>query len=544
MPEILKSIVTWVVELLQVDSSSIFLWNDHEMVLEHAISCGYAEQYTGLTVKPGEGMAGRVFESGQPMIIDDYHAWEGKLDIFTSVPPYDTTLGVPMQWQTRTIGVLVIDADSRHRALSKDDVRLCTLFANVATVAIENARLYEQLQERSEKLQHALEQEVAQRTSELAYRVLQLETSARVSREIASILNIDELLSRVVELVRDSFGYYHVHIYLLDPPAGRLLMRATTSTVKPQRARLSVGPGSLNGEVAQTNRALMINDISQEPRFLADEQLPNTRSELVVPLRVGERVVGTLDVQSELANAFREDDGVVIQSLGDQVAMAIENARLYEHDRELAVLKERHRLARELHDSVTQSLFSIDLHATAIAASLKRDPRRAEEQIEELRQITFETLQEMRSLILALRPAELESAGLAPALRQQIARLRQPDGPEITIHIEGERRLSLDVEQGLYRIAQEAIRNAVKHAGARRIETQLVMADSRVTLRVEDDGCGFDIACLPANHRTFGLIGMKERAELMDGQLDILSQPGQGTRVEVRVSVQAGSEPT
>jgi signal transduction histidine kinase len=535
MPELLKSIIEWAVELLQADAGDIYLWDQEIEALRPSITHGFAEPHTGITIKPGEGLSGRVFQSGELIIVDNYHTWEGRSAAFSSLPPFSTMLGVPMRWQERTIGVLSVVADARRHTFDENDVRLTTLFANLAAVAIENAQLYEELQDRSERLKYTLEQEVAQRTTELAQRAVQLETSAQVSREITSILDIDKLLARVVELIRDAFGYYHVNIFLVDKETDRLILRASSGAVSPRLQHLEIGSESFNGEAVQANKALLVNDVAQDPRCLTDEQLPDTQSELVVPLRVGDQVLGTLDVHSAEVNAFTPEDALVVQSLGDQIAVAIENARLYDRSRELAVLEERHRLARELHDSVTQSLFSLDLHARAIATYLKRDPRQAEAQIQQLRQITHDTLQEMRSLIFDLRPASLEEIELVPALRQQIERLHRPDGPELVLQATGERRLPVEVERDLFRIAQEALSNAVKHAGAQRVVVALTIESEQVTLCVTDDGRGFDPASLPASRRAFGLIGMRERAELLNGGFEILSQPGAGTQVKVYV---------
>jgi len=539
MPDLLKSIVMWAVELLRADAGEIYLWDKEEQELRLSISHGFIESYAGLTLKPGEGLAGRVFQSGEPMIVDDYLAWEGKSSAFESHPPFIAVLELPMKWQGQTIGVLAIDADTRKRTFDQDDVRLATLFANVAAVAIENARLYEELEDRSERIRLILEQEVAQRTAELAHRALQMETCAQVSRQITSILDIDELLTRVVELIGESFGYYSVHIFLVDPEMSRLVLHASNGekdwSFESQGLTLQIGPGSLNGEVAQTNEALIVNDVMHDPRYLFLEQLPDTKSELIIPLRVGQQVVGTLDVQSKETNAFSQEDMLVIQSLGDQVAIAIENARLYERSQELAVLEERNRLARELHDSATQSLFSLDLHARAIATYMKRDPQRAEDQIQQLRQITHEALEEMRSLIFDLRPSLLEDMGLVAALRKQIERLRRPDGPQLVLQVKGERRLPAEVEQGLFRIAQEALSNAIKHSGARRVVVTQTAESRRVTLCVTDDGRGFDPASGPADRRAYGLIGMRERTELLNGNLELCSKPGGGTQVIVSV---------
>ncbi len=404
------------------------------------------------------------------------------------------------------------------------------------------ARAFNSMTAQLRELIDSLEKRVVERTQALReanealrQRALQLETSAQVSRGITSILDIDDLLARVVELIRDAFGYYHVHIFLIGKEANELVLRASTGEVSAHSQRLVIGAQSLNGHVAQTNEPLAVNDVRQDRRYLADELLPETRSELAIPLRVGQQVVGTLDVQSSRLSAFTPEDVLVIQSLGDQIAIAIENARLYDRSRELATLKERHRLARELHDSVSQSLFSLELHAKAIATYLKRDPQQAETRIRQLRQITHDTLQEMRSVIFDLRPPSLEDGGLVAALRQQLDLLRRPDGPELALEVTGEGGLPIEMEHDLLRIAQEAVRNAIEHAEAQRVVVALTMEDGQVTLSVGDDGRGFDQASVPVDQRGLGLPGMRERSQALGGSLEILSQPGAGTQVRVCV---------
>lgn len=385
----------------------------------------------------------------------------------------------------------------------------------------------------------SLEERVQERTHALERRALQLETSARLGQEITSILDIDDLLTHVVELIREAFGYYQILIFLVDETTGRLVLQAGTGSVgqllKHEGYSLEIGVGSLNGEAARDNKAIVSPDVSIEPRFHAMHQLPDVKSELVIPLRIGKRLIGTLDAQSNKLDDFEEEDVVVIQGLGDQISIAIENARLYQQSKELAVLEERTRLARELHDSVTQSLFSIDLHARAIATHLTRNPEKARAQIRQLRQITQESLQEMRSLILALRPASMTDPTLVEALGHLIERVRQPNGPEIRLHTQGNQKLPTDMEIGLFRITQEALRNALKHAKARNITITLMIAEDRVIVQVTDDGQGFDLGALPADPHAFGLVGMRERAELLGGYLKVASQRQAGTSIEVAV---------
>jgi len=270
---------------------------------------------------------------------------------------------------------------------------------------------------------------------------------------------------------------------------------------------------------------------------MIDSSLPDTNSELVVPLRVGVRIIGTLDVQCT-GNSVRRGDVLVIESLADQVAIAIENARLYELARERATLGERNRLAHELHDSVTQSLWGVHLHAKAAETYLDQDTEKAKQQIQRIRVATQDTIQQMRSLIFDLRPVDApEDIGIVLALQRQIEILQRSEGAAIKLEARNARRLSGATERGIYRITLEAIRNAIKHASAQEIQVSVAMHPDSVEVVVTDDGQGFDPTRAPADSRAFGLIGMEERARQLGAEFGIDSDPGAGTRVQVVVPV-------
>lgn len=366
-------------------------------------------------------------------------------------------------------------------------------------------------------------------------RALQLETGAKVSREITSILQINELLVRVVDLIREAFGYYGVDIYLLEKENRVLTLEAgswATSMEARKRKRIKIEDRGLNSKAVRVDDVIVSNDVSIDPEFLIDESMLETRSELVIPLRVKGEVIGTLDVQSEDINAFLPEDIVVLQSLSDQVAVAIVNARLYDRSRDIAVTEERVRLARELHDSVTQSLFSLDLHAKALATHLDRDMVRARDQIQQIRRITHDTLSEMRSLIFDLQPSANKRGSLGASLKKLVRGFDRPGGPDFTVRVVGSDRLSPRMEQELFRIAQEAIHNAIRHADSKNVEVRLDVSDGRVRLLVTDDGKGFDPIILESMSRAYGLAGMEERSSQIGGELIIDTGLGRGTKVE------------
>jgi signal transduction histidine kinase len=260
------------------------------------------------------------------------------------------------------------------------------------------------------------------------------------------------------------------------------------------------------------------------------------RATLAVPLRTKERIAGALLAESTRATPFDDDDERTLASLGDQLGIAIENTRLHERALALAVVDERNRLARELHDSVTQSLFSMHLtiEATRTLLGRKGDVAGAAEQLANLSERARETLAEMRGLIHSLRPAEMEEQGLVAALTRWTERVRRENLLPVDLRVEGTPALHEDEEQELFRIAQEALNNTVKHAAATHVTVQLTTGPAAVTLLVEDDGKGFAPAA-PLHGDAFGTRGMRERAAILGGTLSIDSRPGGGTRVLVTV---------
>jgi signal transduction histidine kinase len=529
------------VELLQASNGELFLWDAEKNVLRFSFPHG-SEKFDGVTVKPGEGMAGRVFLTGKPLVVSHYDSWEGRLEVFDSAGFDAATLAVPLKWNERTIGVLVMDGIAGQRTFNNDDVHLLNVFGSLSAITLENARIFAELQENAQKIQQTLEKEVAERTVELTHQTLQLQLSAQVSREITSILDIDSLLSQVVDSIGNTFGYYCVQIFLIDPQKKHLVLKSSTGEmgkkIMEKGVMLEICSQSVNGRAACAHCAVVSNDVFNDPYFSSEQLLPETRSELAVPLMIAGELIGTLDVQSRELNAFSDQDTLVIQSLGDNVSIALENARLYEQSKEMAVLEERNRLARELHDSVTQSLFSMDLHAKAVAINIKRNQQAAEKQIVELRQMMHDTLQNMRSLLYELRPVNMQSDGLVLALRKKILYFQQEESEiEITFNVTNERRLPEAVETGLFRIALEAVRNALKHAAPSHIHLALDMTPMCVALEIVDNGRGFDPAVLSPDRHSFGLIGMQERAELLNGTIEVNSKPDKGTSVRVQVPI-------
>jgi signal transduction histidine kinase len=212
----------------------------------------------------------------------------------------------------------------------------------------------------------------------------------------------------------------------------------------------------------------------------------------------------------------------------------VENARLYEQAQQLAVMKERNRLARDLHDSVTQALYGVTLYAEAATRRLQQgDTDLASGHLSEIRETAQESLREMRLLIFELRLPLLKQEGLIAALQARLEAVEGRVGLETALIVEGDGPLSAEVEEGLYRIAQEALNNALRHACASSVSVRLHL-NKTVTLEIEDNGVGFDPAGAQ-EHASFGLRGMQERAARLGGEFTVRSSPGGGTKIKVEV---------
>jgi signal transduction histidine kinase len=258
-----------------------------------------------------------------------------------------------------------------------------------------------------------------------------------------------------------------------------------------------------------------------------------------LPIQHDSEVLGVLNVSFTTAHALDADRIRLFTSLAARAALAIENAHLQEQTREIAVVQERSRLARELHDAVTQTLFSGSLISEALPAVWETDQREGQQLLQELRQLSRGALAEMRTLLLELRPTALTEADMNELLSQLGTAVTGRTGVPVTVTSQGQCKLPDDVHVAIYRIAQEALNNVVKHARANHISVSLLCADrsdgpaspSRIELQVRDDGVGFETSDVEPGELGLGI--MLERAQSVGAELNIASELGQGTLVTV-----------
>ena len=377
-----------------------------------------------------------------------------------------------------------------------------------------------------------LEQRVADRTRELSalYEVMAVTST---SLDLEAVL--ENSLDPVLTAMRCEVGAIH----LLDETKGMLRLAARRGIPQNLVGSISSVPADsgLAGWVVERGEPLVVPDIATGLRPLLAIPVTVPQAYVGVPIRAKGQNLGVLSVVGEAGRQFDEAEVSLLSSIADQVGVAVENARLYRQAEQLAVLRERERLARELHDSVTQSLYSLHLLSEAgrqLAAAGDLD--RVEGYLERLGDISQQALKEMRLLVYELRPLVLKREGLVGALQQRLDAVEKRAGVDARLLVEGEVELPALVEEGLYRIAQEALNNVLKHAAATSVTVTVRSEGDHAELEIADNGTGFELDAM-IDQGGMGLVSMRERVEKMGGSFAVLSAPAEGTRVRVKVEV-------
>jgi len=378
-----------------------------------------------------------------------------------------------------------------------------------------------------------LEIQVEERTHEIEQRTQELEALYRADEELYRHLRLDEVLQALVDIAVDILQANKSSLMVWDAERERLVVRAAHGFSPETMAQMSFALGEgVVGRVAASGEPIVVEDVSTDlcvaGRITGPEGI---RSFMHVPIEIGGQVFGVFNVSYAQPRAFGGDEQRLFVALVQRAALAVENAQLYEQAQELAVVEERQRLARDLHDAVTQTLFSASLIAEVLPRLWERDPDVGRHRLEEVRQLTRGALAEMRTLLLELRPSALIEAELGDLLRQlaeaTTGRARVP----VVVEVEGERSLPPDVKVALYRIAQEALNNVAKHAKASQATVSLRCEPKSVELCIGDDGRGFDSGSVPLESLGLGI--MHERAETIGATLTVESEIGRGTEVTV-----------
>jgi len=379
----------------------------------------------------------------------------------------------------------------------------------------------------------------------------QLEALLELQQELALEANVDRVLTRIVATAMKMLDCERATLYVIDTGKNELWSRVLTES-ELREIRLPLDGRSLAAEVGRTGRLLRIDAPYEDPRFDPSVDARSgfrTRSMLVAPIDARDRRrLGVLQAVNDHEGAFQEEDERLIQALAGSAGVALEYVQLSEElaAERLRVVKvaeeERHRLARDLHDGVAQTMANAAISIELVTRRAVDDVPGALADLVALRARLIESQQGLRDILFALRPLALEDGGLPAAIAALAKRIDGQNGSHVqTRRVESQRRLAPEVEAGAFTVIREAANNAIKTGRAGRVDLDLYDEGNAVVAVVEDDGKGFDVAAVLQNYAkrgSLGLLQMRESARLIGAQLSLDSSPGQGTRVRLRIPTQ------
>ncbi|HSR21589.1 MAG TPA: GAF domain-containing sensor histidine kinase [Anaerolineales bacterium] len=437
-----------------------------------------------------------------------------------------TLLAAPLVLEGQAIGYIFLPRREVN-PFSAKQIALLKVFADQAAIAVQNVRLSTETQR--------LLKETEQRARELTI-------INSVQQGLGAQLDLQGVCELVGEEIRRVFAANTVVVATFDLERDLILRHYVHE--RGQRLQVEPRPIGIWRPFVERGRSLLANSGLHEANRRFDPAYrpdigEEPKSMLSVPLIIQDKVQGVISLQDvEHENAFTESDQRLLETLAGSMSVAIQRARLYERTRHMAVMEERQRLARELHDSVTQSLYGVSLYAEAAGGQFaKGNYEKAGEYLQDIRSTALDSLADMRLLIHELRPPLLEKEGLVAILQSRLYGVENRAGIKTELQSNLTERLPLAAEEDLYRIATEALNNALKHARPGHVYVRLLQDEAGICLEVADDGLGF----VPeeVSGGGLGLATMKERARSHGWELTVDSQPGAGTRVRTRWEVKA-----
>jgi signal transduction histidine kinase len=363
------------------------------------------------------------------------------------------------------------------------------------------------------------------------------EQVSQVVLAVSSQLSVRDVLGKIVRAARSLAGAKYAALGVPGEAGTFAEFVVDGLTAKEQAA---IGPlprqHGMLAVMLREGKPLRLDDIRADPRFWGwPAAHPELKDVLGVPITDGAEILGFIFAANKtVPGGFSERDEQLVSLFAAHAAIALTNARLYERGRELSVMQERARLARDLHDAVSQKLFSVRAKARAAAVLVERDPARAIEEIGSVAELAGQAHTELRAVIDGLTPPELAAGGLTGSLRAYAVLVGRTYGADVAVQAAELPALGPPAETALYRVAQEAIGNALRHSGAPQVIVSLSQRQRTVVLEVSDNGSGFDPRVPEPG---LGLASMRERARSVGGKLTVTSAPGLGTKVRFSIPI-------
>lgn len=516
---LLARIVQSACELIGADDGTIGLYDTARDVIRTEAVYHMPARELGAEMRRGEGLAGRVLQSGQPVM-----ARYGDLThINLSELADNRVIGLPIHWRGQLVGFFGVGA-AAPKVFDAEDVTLLELFARHTAIAIDNARRY----------------------SEERRRAARFALIAEVAATVSLSGDLDAMLQHIADAVHQTLGFANIDIPLIDlDDPNTLVIRIRGGEYKRRilhEDRLSIARGIM-GAAVREKRTQLVNDVAADPRYVTPPGVRPPRAELAIPIQLRGQVLGVLNIESE--TVFDALDATSLEIIAGHVAVLIENNRLLARSSEAAILGERQRLARELHDNVTQILSSMSLLSQSLPQAWRRDPQEGERRALRLHELAQTGFAELRALLRELTPPETQLATISrssraligferlrgeglPAALEPLLRRMLPEQIKLYMQFKGYVHQDLTHEEALYRVCQEAVSNVIKHARASRVEVTTQITERLLMLSISDDGDGIP----SARRKGLGLTSMRERIEALGGVLRILPRAPRGTIIE------------
>jgi len=379
-----------------------------------------------------------------------------------------------------------------------------------------------------------LESTVRERTSALQKRTEELEALYSGDEKIIRAITLNQVFQAIVEVAVNTLHADRCAVFVWDERQTLVLPRVSHGFMPETMKVLHFGKEEgMIGKVLETGIPLITRELEAEtlrPEVRTAIVAEGIHSLLNLPIKVNEQTIGVFNVAFTQPGAVIEDTVRLYTALVQRAAISVENMQLFEQTKELAVIEERNRVARDLHDSAKQKAFAALAQLGAVSGIFKSDPANAWSHLSEAENLVYEVIQELTFLIQEMYPMALKEKGLATTLREYVFEWENRNGVMIDLAIQNARRMPLETEQAIYRMIQEALANVARHSQAEQVNVSLVYNSDTVTLSVEDNGLGFD-----SKHKLagMGLRIIKERAESIGGQACVESEPGKGTKIMI-----------
>ena len=475
----------------------------------------------------GKGVLGVVLEQAHPLRLAEISEHPRSSGFPPNHPVMHSFLGAPIIVRGTVFGRLYLAEKIGEKEFSQEDERIAMMFAAQAAVALEKTSLYE---------------EVAARGEELGRRLAQLASLELVARLlITESTPTDEVLASVTEQARLLTGATRATLMMLDEATGELVIRHAGGEGAPELegVRLAPGTSKSHGVIAR-GRPELVDDLQRDAE-INDRVLDtfgNPTNGVFAPLVVRDRAIGAIAVYGNAADRpFSSDDLAILQILANQAAIAVENDRLTELLRNLAVLEERERISKELHDGVIQSIYSVGLNLQGARALLGDHPDRAAHRIEEAIDELDAVVRDVRSYIFELRPRLVEERGFEEAMLGLVRELEVNTMAATTLELAPNSggALGTVAQSHVLQIVREILSNIARHAQPTEVRLRAESRDATFLLEVDDNGVGFDPATTSRGH---GLRNMAARAQAIGAELEIVPRPGGGMRHRLRIHLE------